>query len=192
MPPRFMVMAPFSANIINNKRFVYEKNKKRFEEQLEDGNFNAKFRSEKPVYAPERQIYDFMSSGSLEDIHELILSIKTNSTNKNDRIRKNLAIFLIAPAALETQLNLEYDESDICKPMEKNKGRRNISFQRQNQFKFHFSGEHLTEQLAIFKCNYSGEIDQTMRKCLENRCKRSSYMQRAINAFTLNFYQVIL
>ena len=45
MPPRFLVQAPFSVNIISNKRFVYEANKKRFELELEEGNMNSKFRS---------------------------------------------------------------------------------------------------------------------------------------------------
>lgn len=190
MPPRFLVMTPFSVNIINNKRFLYESNRKRFEAALEDGHFDAKFRSDQAVLPPQRQIYDLM--GNLSDLKRLVRQIKANATNASDekKFKRNLAIFFIAPSVIEPQLDLDYDELDAC---QKPYGVRPlVTFQRQNSFKLHFSGEHLGEQMALFNCQYDDVRDFELRTCLTDRCKRWSVVQRAFNAFALNFYQVII
>lgn len=193
MPPRFLVAAPFSANIINNKRYVYEKNIKNFEDEMENGNFEAKFRSGKPVYPPERKVYDLMSSGSLDDVQSLILEIKKNSTSptriKMTKVKRNLALFFITPSVIDAQLVIDNGYGDSCDVTDSNKGA--ITFQIQTRFGIHFSGEHLKEQLDLMNCKFDIK-DLTKRKCLEKKCRQYGLIGRFLNAFSLNFYQVIL
>ena len=186
MPPRFLVMAPLATNLINNNRFVYERNKKNFNEELENGNFNVKFRSGIKVSAPERKLYDLMSSGTVGDLEQLVLEIKRNSTAASKKIQRNIAIFLVAPAVVDSILNHD-NEDNICEFG----GKKTVAFQLQTQFKFHFSFEHLGQIKELLNCKYKG-IDIEKQKCLERQCVRMSYFQRILNLFSLNFYQVIL
>ncbi len=195
MPPRFLVQVPVHANIVKNKLFVYEKNKKRFEAAQEEGNFQAKFRSDEFVLAPVRKIHDLMSV-SMESMKQFMLEIKMNSTSSKTkfeskkRITRNLAIFLVVPSIVDAQLDLnnEYETCSGSSGAEK----AIVKFQLQTQFKLHFSGEHLNEQLNLVSCRYSSVKDLVKRKCLEKRCLSTGLFERVLNAFSLNFYQVIL
>lgn len=186
MPPRFLVMAPMSVNLIQNNRFVYEKNKKIFEDQLENGNFNAKFKSGIKVTPPERKIYDLMSSWTITDLENLVLEIKRNSTSSS-KIHKNIAIFLVAPAVIDPLLNHD-NEGNICEFG----GKKSVAYQLQTQFKFHFSFEHLSEINDLINCKFDESLDSKKRDCLQKQCLRMSFFQRVSNIFSLNFYQVIL
>jgi len=179
--------------VVKNKFFVYEKNKKRYVAAQEEGNFEAKFRSDETVLVPVRQIHDMMSA-ELDDLKKLMLEIKNNYTSSSTRFKSNkkitrsLAIFLVAPSTIDGQLDLDNEYKTCSSSVEKSA----VKFQMQTQFRLHFSGEHFAQQLDLVKCRYGSVKDLTKRKCLEKMCLKTGLVQRSLNAFSLNFYQIIL
>jgi hypothetical protein len=136
-----------------------------------------------------------LSSGSYKDLTKLLLEIKRNATaqSNDNKFRRNLAMFVVAPVVFESELDLDYDDSDECKAAYfQPKERPLVTFQRQNSFRVHFSGEHLSRQIDLVNCNYDGFRDTVLRECLVCRCNKWSFVQRVLNAFALNFYQVIV
>lgn len=194
MPPRFMVMAPWHANMIKNNRHVYEKARKVMEDQIEEGHLGAtlnikKYLTSKP---PARQIYELMSSANSTHLNELILSIKSNySRHSNSKIKKNFAIFLVAPSVLDQQLNKEHDETDECSLIQ-TQPTSSIAFLLHTQFKLHFSFEHLDKQIKAMKCLYESNETIQSATCLAKKCRQTNWVIRFLNSFSLNFYQVIL
>lgn len=180
MPPNYLTLAPFSVNILQNKRYLYERQRKKRLEQEENTNLGFsmyKNTDEKPL----RKVYDLTASASLEKLNELLAQIKTNYTNveSGGRVRKDFAIFLITPAVLDSRL---YKPDNVCSL----KIKSDIGFQLQTAFRFHISFEHLKAHFNLANCKFKNN------ECYLNNCLAKSLPERFFDSFSLNFYQVIL
>jgi hypothetical protein len=117
MPPRYLLMAPISANLINNKRYIYEMRKKMSDSEIEKilqkstskNSKNTKAILESLIDQPMRSVYDLPSSSNLSQLEDLVFSIRDSYINKRDNhyknVRKSYAIFLVAPSIEDYDLN---------------------------------------------------------------------------------------
>lgn len=162
------------------------------------------------VSMPERKVYDLMSSASLADLEQLIHSIKLLYVNPNTGVvSKNFAIFLVAPEVVDFDLN----KSQMCyllnddelKGDKKDEYEKKMSdklvYQLMTTFRFHVTFEHLEEHLNYINCQFKlkknandTDIDYEKRNlvCYLNKCKKTNFLNRIINSFSLNFYQIII
>lgn len=175
MPPTYLMLVPFSVQIIQNKRYIYERNRKKQIEIEENSGFNQ-YNSDKLI-EPKRKIYDLMSSSSLNDLNQLLKEIKTNYT-VNTRVKKDFAVFLVTPSVYDLRI---YKPDNICSL----KNKSEIGFQLQTKFRFHISFEHLKSHLNLIRCQFRNN------ECYLNNCKSKDWLDRVFNSFSLNFYQVV-
>lgn len=172
MPPNFLTQTPFSVNVIQNKRYIHERNRKKQLEIEENLGFSI-YSNE--ISQPKRHVFDLMASTTLGELNKLLADIKANYT-KNERVKKDIAVFLITPAVLDSRLYKPEDECSI-----KSDNQTNIGFQFLTRFKFHISFEHLKAHLDLLRCNFKHN------DCYLNRCLRRSFLDRLLNSFSLNF-----
>jgi hypothetical protein len=117
MPPRHLIQAPFAANLINNKRYMYEIRKQMSDAELtrilekdKHSGKSAKERLDEAIQIPLRSVYDLPSSSSLAKLTGAIKSIQNSYlTNKAgakspNRITKSYGVFVVAPAIDEFDL----------------------------------------------------------------------------------------
>lgn len=190
MPPRYLIMAPVSVNLINNKRYLYEFKKNEYmyesDEDIEYDEMVQPKRKQRKHEAqlPVRKIYDLMSSSNGTQLEELILEIKNSYTNKNSQL-KNYAIFLVAPSVVEN----DFLKSEDCSSQKKKKKTQDgeIGYHLISGFKFHITFEHLKDHLDYLKCDFGDRL-----LCLEKNCKKMSLAKRILNSFSINLYQIIL
>lgn len=174
MPPNYLTLAPFSVNILQSKRYIYERNRKKQLELEENLGFSL-YTDE--VTKPERKVYDLMASSNLNNLNQLLLEIKSNYT-KNSKVKKDFAVFLVTPSVVDSKL---FKPDDAC-----SLNNSDVGFQLQTKFKFHLSFEHLKAHLDLINCNFKNN------DCYLSLCKHKSLFDRIFNSFSLNMYQVIM
>ena len=99
-------MAPFSHNFLNNHRYIYELKKIQNQFDIEGGaqidnisnsRDKSKENRKKENARPVRKIYDLMSSGTSQQLDDLISNISNTYKKKNNtRITRNYALFLVS------------------------------------------------------------------------------------------------
>jgi hypothetical protein len=105
MPPRHLVVAPFTANFVTNGRYVHEARMHMSEQQVTsllakdtDASKNSgrsmKERLDAAIPVPVRRVHELASSASLDDLERLIFNIR----NLYGKRRESFALFLVAPA----------------------------------------------------------------------------------------------
>ncbi len=136
IPPRYLAMAPLAANLINNKLYLYEQNKKLVESSTIHQNKRTKTTQTDTLSGPpKRQIYDLSASATLKKLAELVNSIR----NEYKGSEKDYAIFLLAPKVVK----LEFDPES------------RINFEFLSAFRFHFSFEHSNDYVDCFRTQSS-------------------------------------
>lgn len=220
MPPRHLIQAPFSVNMINNKRYLYEIYKKMNEETAnkivkgDTGNKTSMQKIYDSIDMPVRQIYELSSSANKTHLHKIILSVKKRYESK----KKNYALFLVAPATDHFELYKNRDckketEPDLGQQInmnklikkndltieKSNKGLRKVSYKLLSSFGFHVAFEHLKEHLELVECRFKGfdpSQNSTWMKanhdCYAEKCRKKSLANRAADSFSLNLYQIFL
>jgi phosphatidylinositol glycan class Z len=176
MPPRYLVMAPVTVNLINNKRYVYEY-KKMIENGDEEFDFDFDAKTSKNdkinhISPPNRFIYDLMSSSNYRSLEDLFDDIKKNYT----RLNKHYAIFLVTPSVTEIYLKQSLNKK--------------VNFELLTEFKFHFSFEHLNEYHQYLKCQFTFSSNTEINKAYINSCKKRSGLRKLIDCLNLNLYQI--
>jgi phosphatidylinositol glycan class Z len=204
MPPRFLAFAPFQANVINNKKYVYEQKKKLYEQMLEEepSISKAKLRildSFVPT-VPTRHIYDLMSANQTQ-LEQLVRQIKEPYTTASTKVKKNFAIFLVAPSVLDFDLKKNLINENC--PINAQKGiaantsnAQMVDYQLATSFRFHITFEHLQDHIDLLQCKFKQISENLLQKgnlnCYANRCKKYNLLQRITNSFSLNLYQIIV
>jgi hypothetical protein len=208
MPPRYLAMAPLNHNLINNHRYAYELKRRQIQSDIDAGrppvtlttDQQQKVPTKKKDSRPVRQMYDLMSSGTIEQLHSLINDISSAYKKKNSsRITKNYAIFLASPSLLDIELK-QTTFNDECFNKAKATSTSNNNqtyFQLQTSFKFHVTFEHLQQHLDLLECDFESfafvkQQDPDAFECYVNKCKSLNWLQRFYNSFSLNFYQILL
>jgi hypothetical protein len=174
MPPRYLVMAPVAANLINNKRYIYEF-KKRIENGEDEFDFDRKTNKKeklKNILPPNRFIYDLMASSNYKSLENLFDELQKNYTKLN----KNYAIFLVTPSVAEVYLRQNLNKK--------------FNFELLTEFKFHFSFEHLSEYHEYLKCQFKFLPNTEINKAYINSCKKKSGLKKLIDCLNLNLYQI--
>ena len=182
MPPRYLVQAPVSENLINNKRYIYE-----FQ------------RRDQKVVRPVREIYDLMSSSNKTGLEDMIKEIR-DYYKKEKSVTKSYAIFVVAPSVVDYELtsddtcNLTNDENG---KIAEHKNKSLIGYHLISKFRFHITFEHLAEHVDYLKCKFKdlSSVGLNYKEnlvCHLNKCKKMSLIERLFNSFSLNLYQIIL
>ncbi|CAF0717835.1 unnamed protein product [Brachionus calyciflorus] len=182
MPPRYLVQAPVSFNLINNKKYQFEMGKL--------GNNQTE---------PIRVIYDLMSSSDKNQLESLISDIR-DTYKKGDSVSKNYAIFLVAPAVQEYELTTDHECFLTSDKKDKDEMKKDqINYLVLTKFRFHITFEHLSEHLDYLKCKFpQAKMNLKDKKskenfvCHLNKCKQMNFLERIADSFSLNLYQVIL
>ena len=224
MPPRHLIQGPIAANLVSNNRYLYELRKKLSEQDIQNvlerdnSSRSPKEKIEATLHMPNRTIYDLSSSSTLFQLENLVKSIKksyvNNRLSNQSNVMKNYAIFLVAPAIDDYELN----KDERCSPEEeayavvdgqkKNnynsnlKSNEKMSYQLLTKFKFHVTFEHLKEHFDLVKCKFkrSGGLsvknmtaqEKENYSCNLEKCKSSLFLIRLLNSFSLNLYQILL
>lgn len=122
-----------------------------------------------------------------------------DSYKKNKSVTKSYAIFVIAPSVMDYDLtseepcNLTNDKNDENTSQ---KGEY-IGYHLITKFRFHITFEHLAEHIDYLKCKFRelGSIGLRSKEnliCHLNKCKKMNFVERLLNSFALNLYQIIL
>lgn len=195
MPPRHLMMAPVSVSIINNNYYIYEKKRILYQaEDLEEYLNEDQRKSLQNLVPPKREIYDLMSSSTMNDLDKLVRNIDSMyKVNSSLEITNNLAIFLVAPAIVDKDLLKPNDDCYESENKNKNEKSPMIYYQLFTKFKFHVSFDHLQDHIDLFNCNFKQDnLSINTYRCLIRRCKSMSAIDRFFHSFSLNLYQIIL
>jgi hypothetical protein len=209
-------MAPFTFNIINNKRYVYEQKKRLIEQEFDNNNLfydgkhaeyekmtknrnavidNLKKIDSKVYLPPDRQIYDLMSSGTIDQLEKLIAEIHNKYFDKYNKITKNYAIFLVLPSMMDIDLR-RTDFNEECY-IDLNP---TFKYQTVATFKFHITFDDLKRHIEFINCDFeSFKGDRNLNEkelkeydCYVRTCEQMSLYQRISFSFSLSLYQVVL
>jgi hypothetical protein len=147
---------------------------------------------------PTRRIYDLMSANQSQ-LERLVHEIKAPYTTADTKIKKNFAIFLVTPSVLDFDLKKGLiDEKCPTTGIHTNKTNiPKVDYQLATSFRFHITFEHLQEHIDLLQCKFKQPDTKNLLEkenfaCYLNRCKKYNFLQRIINSFSLNLYQIII